>query len=112
MLALSSVTDAQCGDGVELTVNGTLISNGTTLYRPVGDRVVVRCRRCNGRPPPKWLNSDRIRLLDQCNDTAIICTRANEVYRDLVIALLSNTSAQTYFCSIRLNGTIIINVLG
>ena len=112
VLALSSVTDAQCSDGVELTVNGTLISNGTTLYRPVGDRVVVRCRRCNRRPPPNWFNSDGNRLPEQCNDTVMICAKTNEGYQDLVISSLSNTLAQTYSCSRNHNGTIIITVLG
>ena len=111
MLIFSTVTHAQCTDGVELMVDGHLVFDGTTLYRPVGDSFVVRCRRCEGGNAPKWtaLSGDNI---PNCGDDNMRCTESNKLYQDLRFSSFTDSLAGEYRCSRRFNGSITISVLG
>ena len=62
VLIFSTVTHAQCTDGVELMVDGHLVFDGTTVYRPVGDFFVVSCRKCEGGNVPSWIAPSRDKI--------------------------------------------------
>jgi len=96
---------------MELIVNRTQISNGTTLYVPVGRSLVVTCRRCSNKDRPSWLNSDGS-FLPICNDTTLACSvkaRGNRRL-DLRLSSFSQSVAGVYTCTAEQDGTVMINV--
>ena len=111
MLTFSGITDAECTDGVELTVDGQLIFDGTTLYRPVGDSFSVSCRRCSGGGQPKWFDSNEDEI-QRCSGTTMICSAKSRNIQKLRFKPFLDSLAGAYKCTQGLNGTITISALG